>query len=102
MVVTGSAAHIGRHLMDAVLQSYQVFAIADCSQAACGALIDPKITWLELDVADAEAIHSLQLRRIGRQAGRCRGLGQSSTRRIRREASTARQHRRGDLAAVPR
>jgi len=56
MVVTGSAAHIERHLMDAVLQSYQVFAIADCSQVACGAPIDPKITWLELDIADREAV----------------------------------------------
>ena len=54
ILVVGDSAHVGPQLVDAVRGAQRVTVMTDGSPAACGAPVHPNITWLELDIADAE------------------------------------------------
>lgn len=59
ILVTGASGFIGRHLLDTLKDDYQIFGLARGSQAACGAPVDPNITWFQLDIHDREALDAV-------------------------------------------
>jgi nucleoside-diphosphate-sugar epimerase len=54
--VTGASGFIGRHLLDALKESFQVIAMARRSQTRCGAPIHPNISWFQVDIGDREPL----------------------------------------------
>ena len=56
IVVTGASGFIGRHLLDALKDNYQIVAMARRSQARCGAPIHPNISWFQVDIGDREPL----------------------------------------------
>lgn len=56
LVVTGASGFIGRHLLQAIRDDYQIFAVARCSQAQSEVPPHPNISWFQLDIADREAV----------------------------------------------
>ena len=56
LVVTGASGFVGRHLLQAVADDYEVVGIARRSQARSHAPVHPNIRWFQADIADAEAL----------------------------------------------
>jgi nucleoside-diphosphate-sugar epimerase len=56
VIVTGASGFVGRYLLDALKEEWQIFAIARRSQAQCGALVHPNIAWEQIDIGDREAL----------------------------------------------
>ena len=54
--MTGASGFIGRHLLDALKDSYQIIAMARRSQARCGAPFHPNISWYQVDIGDREPL----------------------------------------------
>ena len=59
VVVTGASGFVGRHLLRVIKEDYQVFALARSSQQACGAPVHPNISWIQVDIADRQALTSV-------------------------------------------
>ena len=54
IVVTGASGFIGRHLLDALKDSYRIIGMARRSQADSGAPVHPNISWFQVDIGDQE------------------------------------------------
>lgn len=54
MLVTGSSGFIGRNLIDALKDEFEIFGIARRSQARSGAPVHPNIFWQQVDIGDRE------------------------------------------------
>jgi len=68
VVVTGASGFIGRHLLEAIKEDYQVLALARASQSACGAPVHRNISWFQVDISDRDAVLSVfdRIRKSGR------------------------------------
>jgi nucleoside-diphosphate-sugar epimerase len=64
IIVTGASGFVGRHLLDALKERYQIFALARRSQERCGAPVHRNIAWFQVDVGDrpplAAMFHAVQ------------------------------------------
>jgi nucleoside-diphosphate-sugar epimerase len=56
VIMTGASGFVGRHLLDEVKESYQIFGLGRRSQHECGAPIHPNITWTQIDIGDREPL----------------------------------------------
>ncbi len=56
ILVTGASGFIGRNLLDALKDHYQIVAMARRSQAHCGAPIHSNISWFQVDIGDREPL----------------------------------------------
>jgi nucleoside-diphosphate-sugar epimerase len=56
LVVTGASGFVGRHLLDALKEEYEIIGIARRSQLRSGAPVHPAIRWHQADIADREAL----------------------------------------------
>ncbi len=68
LVITGSSGFVGRHLIDAIKEHYQIFGLARRTQARSGAPVHPNITWFQADIAD-RAMLQAAFDRIARSGG---------------------------------
>lgn len=59
IVVTGASGFIGRHLLEALKDHYQIIAMARRSQAHCGAPVHQNISWFQVDIGDREPLASV-------------------------------------------
>jgi nucleoside-diphosphate-sugar epimerase len=59
IVITGASGFIGRHLLDALKESYQIVAMARRSQAHCGAPRHRNISWFQVDIGDKEPLEAV-------------------------------------------
>jgi len=59
IVVTGASGFIGRHLLDALKERFQIVAMARRSQSRCGAPVHPNISWFQVDIGDQEPLASV-------------------------------------------
>jgi nucleoside-diphosphate-sugar epimerase len=56
LLVTGASGFVGRHLLEAIKDDYQVYGIARRSQARSGAPEHPNIHWFQADIGDREPL----------------------------------------------
>lgn len=56
IIVTGASGFVGRHLIDEIKECFQVCGIARRSQAQCGVLPHPNISWTQVDIAEPEPL----------------------------------------------
>jgi nucleoside-diphosphate-sugar epimerase len=56
LIITGASGFIGRHLLDALKDDFQIHGIARRSQTRSGAPIHPHIHWYQVDISDARAL----------------------------------------------
>jgi nucleoside-diphosphate-sugar epimerase len=56
IVVTGASGFVGRHLLDALKEEYQILAMARRSQLRCGAPFHDNISWFQVDIAEREGL----------------------------------------------
>ncbi len=59
LILTGSSGFIGRHLLDALKERYEIYGLARRSQSRCGAPIHPNIHWHQVDIGDAEPLRAV-------------------------------------------
>jgi nucleoside-diphosphate-sugar epimerase len=52
ILVTGASGFIGRHLLDALKEDFQITGLARRSQIRCGAPFHPNIQWHQVDIGD--------------------------------------------------
>jgi nucleoside-diphosphate-sugar epimerase len=67
LVVTGASGFVGRHLLEALKERWQVFGLARRSQVRSGAPVHPNITWYQADIGEREALSPIfaEIRRGG-------------------------------------
>jgi nucleoside-diphosphate-sugar epimerase len=68
VIMTGASGFVGRHLLDEVKESCQIFGLGRRSQHECGAPIHPNITWTQIDIGDREPLAEV-FERIGTDGG---------------------------------
>ena len=68
LILTGASGFVGRHLLEAICDDWIVYGIARRSQARCGALVHPNLTWFQVDIGDREALADV-FRKIREQGG---------------------------------
>ena len=56
LVVTGASGFVGRHLLEALKDDYEIVGIARRSQTRSGAPVHPSIRWHQVDIADRDAL----------------------------------------------
>ena len=56
LIITGASGFIGRNLLAALKDHYQIYAIARRHQLDCDAPIHPNIQWIQLDINDKESM----------------------------------------------
>ncbi|MGE5235373.1 MAG: NAD-dependent epimerase/dehydratase family protein [Acidobacteriota bacterium] len=56
IVITGASGFIGRHLLDAIKERFEIVAMGRRSQRKCGAPIHPNITWHQVDIGDCRPL----------------------------------------------
>jgi nucleoside-diphosphate-sugar epimerase len=56
IIVTGASGFVGRHLLDEVKETHQIFGLGRRSQHECGAPVHPNITWAQIDIGDREPL----------------------------------------------
>ena len=56
LVVTGASGFVGRHLLEALKDDYEIVGIARRSQTRSGAPVHPSIRWHQVDIADRAAL----------------------------------------------
>ncbi|MCP4901746.1 MAG: NAD(P)-dependent oxidoreductase [bacterium] len=54
LVITGASGFIGRRLLDAFKDEYEIIGVARRSQERCGAPQHENISWLQVDIADQQ------------------------------------------------
>jgi nucleoside-diphosphate-sugar epimerase len=59
LVVTGASGFVGRHLLDALKEDYQIIGLARRSQARSGAPVHPNITWHQADIGERAGIEPI-------------------------------------------
>lgn len=52
IIITGASGFVGRHLLKAFKEDFQICGLARRSQACSGAPVHPNITWFQVDIAD--------------------------------------------------
>ena len=52
ILMTGASGFIGRHLLDALKDDYQIIGLARRSQVRCGAPFHANISWHQVDIGD--------------------------------------------------
>src|SRR5512135_173924 len=68
IVITGASGFVGRRLLGAFKEDFQIYGLARRSQASCGAPVHPNITWFQADIADRRTIEAV-FRRIAAEGG---------------------------------
>jgi nucleoside-diphosphate-sugar epimerase len=58
-VIVGASGFIGRHLIDAVKEDYQVLGLARSSQEAARVPAHPNVSWHQVDIGDREAVEAV-------------------------------------------
>jgi nucleoside-diphosphate-sugar epimerase len=58
LVIVGASGFIGRHLVEAVKEDYQVIGLARTSQEACGVPVHPNVAWQQVDICDRPALEA--------------------------------------------
>jgi len=56
LVVTGASGFVGRHLLEALKDDYEIVGLARRSQARSGAPVHPSIRWHQVDIGDRDAL----------------------------------------------
>ena len=56
LIVTGASGFIGRRLVEALKEDYEIVGIARRSQSRSGATIHPNVTWFQVDIADRDSL----------------------------------------------
>jgi len=56
LVVTGASGFLGRHLLDALKDEFEIIGLGRRSQARCGAPFHANISWHQVDIGDAETL----------------------------------------------
>jgi nucleoside-diphosphate-sugar epimerase len=59
LVITGSSGFLGRHLLDALKEEYEIVGLARRSQARCGAPFHPNIRWYQVDIGRESALRAV-------------------------------------------
>jgi nucleoside-diphosphate-sugar epimerase len=59
LIVTGASGFVGRHLVQALRDDHQIFAVARRSQRRSGTPAHPNVTWLQADVVERPQIGSV-------------------------------------------
>ena len=59
LVITGTSGFLGRHLLDAIKDRFEIFCIARRSQRESGAPVHPNIHWFQVDIGDREALDAI-------------------------------------------
>ena len=59
IIITGASGFVGRRLLDAFKEEFQIHGLARRSQARCNAPVHPNITWFQADIADRRAIEAV-------------------------------------------
>jgi nucleoside-diphosphate-sugar epimerase len=52
LLLTGASGFIGRHLIEALREDFQIVALARSSQSYCGVPSHPNLSWLQVDLGD--------------------------------------------------
>jgi nucleoside-diphosphate-sugar epimerase len=56
LVLTGASGFLGRHLIQALQEDFQVVALARSSPSYCGVPPHPNLAWMQVDLADRAAL----------------------------------------------
>ncbi len=56
LILTGASGFIGRHLIDALREDFEIVALARSSQSYCGVPPHPNVSWLQVDLCDRAAL----------------------------------------------
>jgi nucleoside-diphosphate-sugar epimerase len=56
LIITGASGFIGRRLLYALKEDFEIVGIARRSQARCGATVHDNISWFQADIGDRESI----------------------------------------------
>lgn len=59
ILVTGASGFIGRHLLEALKEDFQVIGLARRSQIRCGAPIHDNISWHQVDIGDPATLETV-------------------------------------------
>jgi len=58
LLLTGASGFIGRHLLDALKDDYEIVGLARRSQIRCGAPFHPNIQWHQVDIGDPASLET--------------------------------------------
>jgi nucleoside-diphosphate-sugar epimerase len=59
LIVTGSSGFIGRHLLEALKERYEIHGLARRSQTRCGAPVHPNIHWYQVDIGNEAPLRAI-------------------------------------------
>ena len=59
LIVTGASGFVGRHLLEAARDSFQIFALCRRSQRESGLPDHPNIKWIQVDIGDWAALKTV-------------------------------------------
>lgn len=59
ILITGASGFIGRHLLEALKEEYEIIGLARRSQIRCGAPFHPNISWQQVDIGDPFTLESV-------------------------------------------
>ena len=59
ILMTGASGFIGRHLLEALKEDYEIIGLARRGQARCGAPFHPNIQWHQVDIGDPFSLQTV-------------------------------------------
>ena len=67
LIVTGASGFVGRHLLDALRDRYEIFALARRSYPSGALAMPASVRWFQVDIGDREALGEVfeEIRRAG-------------------------------------